>query len=166
MNDVVVRSGLGCSVHGPCELELEWALLIPIPFYRDAMPPDRARAQIHGDLAGLCKKQWLIRRMQPARGGLHAIGSAYVTQNFVGMRGGIDLRQGVRDDAVLVDHERDARSVPCVGRRARAVGHCDGAVGIAEQREVVAELFGEGLVVGDTVEAEAEDLNVLGSKLV
>jgi len=61
----------------------------------------------------------------------------------------------VSDLAVLVDHVRDALGV-AVGRRlAGAVGQSDLAIGVAEEGELVAELLGEGLVLGLGVEAAA-----------
>ena len=71
------------------------------------------------------------------------------------MRRRVHLRQHVSDLAVLVDHVRDALGV-AVGRRfAGAVGQADLAIGVAEKGELVAELLGEGLVLGLGVEAAA-----------
>jgi len=61
----------------------------------------------------------------------------------------------VRDLAVLVDHVRDALGV-AVGRYfAGSVGKTDLPIGVTEQGEIVAELLGEGLVLGLRVEAAA-----------
>jgi hypothetical protein len=59
------------------------------------------------------------------------------------------------DRAVFVDHVRDAFGV-AVGRRLTgAVSQADFTIGIAEEGESVAELLGEGLVLGLGVEAAA-----------
>jgi len=68
--------------------------------------------------------------------------------------------------AVLVDDVRDALRVLVFRRGGRAVGQADLAVGVAEQREVELELVGEAAVGVDVVEADAEDLDVLGRVLV
>lgn len=66
----------------------------------------------------------------------------------------------LRDLSFLVDHVRDAAGVFVFGRVAGAVGETDLALGVAEQRERKVELFGEALVVGGLVEADAEDAGV------
>jgi hypothetical protein len=61
----------------------------------------------------------------------------------------------VRDVSILVDHVGDALGV-AVGRSlARTVRESDLPIGVAEQGEFVAELLGEGLVLGLGVEAAA-----------
>lgn len=69
---------------------------------------------------------------------------------------------GLRDLAVLVDHVRDALRVLGIRGVRGAVREADAAIGVAEEREVELELFGEGAILLDGVEADAEDLRVFG----
>jgi predicted O-methyltransferase YrrM len=64
------------------------------------------------------------------------------------------------DLSFFVDHVGDAAGVFVFIGIARAVGQADRALGVAEQREGEVELFGEALVVGRLVEADAEDAGV------
>ena len=65
------------------------------------------------------------------------------------------------DLSFFVDHVGDAAGVLVFARVTGAVGEADRSLGIAEQREWKVELFGEALVVGRRVEADAEDAGVL-----
>jgi len=73
----------------------------------------------------------------------------------------VDLRMRLRDDAVLVDHVRDAARVDIFRRVGRSVGDADLAIGVAEQREGKVELLGERFVLVLRVETDADDLRVL-----
>jgi hypothetical protein len=66
----------------------------------------------------------------------------------------------LRDLSFLVDHVRDAAGVFVFGGIAGAVSESDRPLRVAEQREGEVELFGEALVVGRRVEADAEDAGV------
>jgi hypothetical protein len=74
----------------------------------------------------------------------------------------IDFRVRLRDLSLLVDDVRDAARVFVLRRVGRAVRDADLLVGVAEQREGEVELLGEGAVLFDAVEADADDLYVLG----
>src|SRR6187401_1768687 len=75
--------------------------------------------------------------------------SSEILQDLLGMRGGVDLRIGLPDLAVLADQVADPL------RRARArvvrrpVGHADLPVDVAEEREVELELLRELRVLLD-----------------
>jgi hypothetical protein len=73
----------------------------------------------------------------------------------------VNVAVDARDLAFGRDDVADALRVLGVGRLARPVSHPDLALLVAQQREVVAELFGEGPVVLDAVEAATENLRVL-----
>jgi hypothetical protein len=68
----------------------------------------------------------------------------------------------LRYAAVFVDHVSDATGIFVLRRARGAVGQADLAVGIAEQREWELVFFREAGAVLDLVEADAEDLGVLG----
>ena len=69
------------------------------------------------------------------------------------------------DLAVLVDQVGDALRVLVLRSGRRAVREADGALGVAEQREVELVLLRELCVVFGVVEARAEDLNVFRREL-
>src|SRR6266849_7820304 len=72
----------------------------------------------------------------------------------------VDARAPLLDLALAVDHHADARrTLLRIG--VGAVGGADRPVGVADQREVEAELLGELLVVGGAIEGRAEDDGVL-----
>jgi hypothetical protein len=73
----------------------------------------------------------------------------------------IDLGVNGPDDAVLADDVADALRGAGVRAVAGPVGEADGAALVAQKREVEIELLREGPVVGDGVEADADDLGVL-----
>jgi hypothetical protein len=78
----------------------------------------------------------------------------------------VNVAVDVLDLAFGRDHVADAPRVLGVGRVTCAVGHPDLAPLVAQQREVVIELLGEGPVVLDAVEAATENLRVLRLELV
>ena len=82
-------------------------------------------------------------------------GSTDELQHVVRVCRRVHLRQHVSDLAVLVDHVGDALGVAVGCCLARTVGESDLPIGIAEEGEFVAELLGEGLVLGLGVEAAA-----------
>ena len=73
----------------------------------------------------------------------------------------IHLGVGLRHVPLFIDHVGDPPRVLVFRRIGGAVGQADLPVGVAEQGEVEAELFGEALVVGGGVEADAQDAGVL-----
>src|SRR6185503_62186 len=114
-------------------------------------------------LRGLRANRWLAR--------VACLGSlrrelVEVRQHLVGMRGRVDLRVGLLDLAVGPDHVADAARGARLGVVAGAVGQTDLPRGVAEQREVVMELAGEGGVFLRAVEADAQDLRALGRVLL
>ena len=66
----------------------------------------------------------------------------------------------LRDLPFFVDHVGDAAGVFVFAGLAGAVRQTDLTLRVAEQREGEVELFGEALVVGRRVEADAEDAGV------
>jgi hypothetical protein len=68
----------------------------------------------------------------------------------------------LRDPAVLVDDVRDPSREGIRRRVGRGVRDADLPIGVAQQREGKVELFGEAAILLDTVEADADDLRVLG----
>ena len=70
------------------------------------------------------------------------------------------------DAAVLVDDVRDAASVFVLVGLGGAVGETDLVVDVAEQRIGEVELGGEAGVLFSGIEADAEDLGVLGCVLI
>lgn len=72
----------------------------------------------------------------------------------------------LRDLPLLVDDVRDALRVFVFRAARRAVRDPDLAVGVAQQRKREIVLFRELCVVGDRVEADAEELDVLVVVLV
>ena len=81
------------------------------------------------------------------------------------MRRRIDVRQRVTDHTALVDHVGDARRGTGFCRTGSRVGHADPAIGVAQKRKRIAELFGEGFVGVCGIETAAEDLDVGGVEL-
>ena len=77
----------------------------------------------------------------------------------------VDLRVGLGDLAFLVDDVGDAAGVLVLGGVGGTVGETDLAFGVAEQGEGEVELFGEAAVRFDGIEADAQDLRVLGLEL-
>ena len=73
---------------------------------------------------------------------------------------------GLGDLPLFIDHVGDAPGVDVARGLGGAVGHADAAVGVAEEGEGELELLGEGLVLFLGVEADAEDLGVLGCVLL
>jgi hypothetical protein len=72
----------------------------------------------------------------------------------------------VPDDALLVDDVGDTLCVLRIGRVASAVCETHRAIGVTEQRKGIAELVGEGFVVGGGVETATENFYVLGDELL
>jgi hypothetical protein len=70
------------------------------------------------------------------------------------------------DAAVLVDDVRDAAGVFVLVGLGGAVGEADLVVDVAEQRIGEVELGGEAGVLFGSVEADTEDLGVLGCELI
>ena len=70
-----------------------------------------------------------------------------------------DVREGVGDEAVLVDDVSDPVGVASVRLVAGPVGKTDLAIHIAEQRKGEIELLREGRVFLDRVEGAAQDLD-------
>jgi hypothetical protein len=70
------------------------------------------------------------------------------------------------DLPLFVDHIRDAFCVLVVRRLRRTVGESDLAFRVAQEREWEVELAGERVVLFGSVEADAEDLGVLGLVLL
>jgi hypothetical protein len=91
--------------------------------------------------------------------------SAHQRDKVVGMRRWIDVRQRVTDHTALVDHVGNARRGTGFCRTGGRVCQADPAVGVAQERKGIAELFGEGFVGVCGIETTAEDLHVGGVEL-
>ena len=72
----------------------------------------------------------------------------------------------LRDLSFLIDHVGDAACVFVLGRVGRSVCHADFVIDIAQQRKREFVLLGELGAVFGLIEADAEDLDVLGGVLV
>jgi len=82
------------------------------------------------------------------------------------MVAGVDAVVNARDLALFVDQEADATRVTRLGIVARAVGHPEGAVGVAQQREVEGVLLRKGGVVLDSIEARTQDDDLVFDKII
>src|SRR5438067_1114480 len=84
-----------------------------------------------------------------------------VLQHFLRVRGRVHLRIRLLDLAVGADEVADPPGRARAGIVGGAIGQADLALGVAQEREVEAELPGEGGVLLHAVEAGAQDLDAL-----
>lgn len=75
---------------------------------------------------------------------------------------GIHLGIGLQDVSIFPNDISDPLGVPIARRVARPVGQPNFSVRVAQQRKRELELLREGGILFDRVEADAEDLNILG----